>query len=43
MEYIGAASGATLGYIMGNIPGGAAGATFGYKYGQNKLTFLLWL
>lgn len=31
MSWIGAASGATLGYIMGNVPGAVAGGYYGYN------------
>jgi len=31
-QYLGAASGATLGFIGGNIPGAISGGYLGYKY-----------
>lgn len=34
MEYVGAASGATLGFIHGNMPGAYIGGNLGYKLGK---------
>jgi len=36
MSWLGAASGATLGYILGNVPGAVAGGYYGYKSRRYK-------
>lgn len=36
MNYLGGASGAALGYIVGNIPGAAAGGYYGYQLGSKR-------
>lgn len=36
MSWLGAASGATLGYILGNVPGAVAGGYYGYKNRKTK-------
>jgi len=35
MQVVGAVSGATLGYIVGNVPGAVAGAKFGWEAGNS--------